>query len=229
MMCKYKCNAALLYVCPSIMVSICTGPFLWSLIESMIVCWFWLSLCPSLDTNTSVCFLISSLLTISTVPLPSVPPTSSFTVYIAVTFAHFPGCRPPAVLLCDLTAALPRVGSFIKAREQRNNTNNTHKHKYTTTQHKCQTPSFDPVVYKELRVNRIWFCLVFTCVQLCSVNAFTYTMCMSISIRSVCLPLTLWAPPQSPWRSIHFSGRSSYERQNQAQESLFQTQNRRSL
>lgn len=41
--------------------------------------------------------------------------------------------------------------------------------------------------------------------------------------------LTLWAPPQSPWRSIHSLGRSSCERRNQGQESLFQTRSRRSL
>lgn len=61
-------------------------------------------------------------LAFSPVLLPPALPTPSVTVYIVVTFVHYPGCWLPAVLLCDLTAALPRMGPFIRSKEQEKDT-----------------------------------------------------------------------------------------------------------
>lgn len=48
--------------------------------------------------------------------VPSAAPPSP-PEYIAVTFVHYPGCWLPAVLLCDPTAALLRMGPFIRAED----------------------------------------------------------------------------------------------------------------
>lgn len=50
-----------------------------------------------------------------TPPPPPLIPLSS--CMLVVTFVRYPGCLLPAVLLCDLTAALPRMGPFIRAKE----------------------------------------------------------------------------------------------------------------
>ena len=131
-------------------------------------------------------------------PPPLTPPSVS--VYIVVTFVHYPGFWLPAVLLCDLPAALPRMGPFIRAKEHGWN---THTHACTLNH---MTNHFSP------GKNHIW---IWPC-------PFHNRAFMQVH------PLTLWAPPQSPWRSNRSSGRSSCGRRNQAPGSLFQTQSRRS-
>lgn len=89
-------------------------------------------LCLYLATSMCECSYILSSCLLSNqcvFPEPAHPPSL---VYIVVTFVRCPGCWLPAVLLCDLPAALRRMGQFIRAKDQGQDTlSHTHVHTHT--------------------------------------------------------------------------------------------------
>lgn len=104
---------------------------------SFLFCTFLLSLsvipiAPLLELSYQQLWIFLHLIFIPSIQqlLPLKPPCPLSSLYIVVTFVHYPGCWQPAVLLCDLTAAFPRMGPFIRPAEHREDTN-THVHKHT--------------------------------------------------------------------------------------------------